>query len=233
MPVPLGAGMLPNSWRRTLGVASAALVAATLHGLVFLWYMNRPAPVPLIAAAPLPMIDIALAAPASPQVVQPAPTPPEPPKPEKKPDPAPVKKAKPKPKPVPKEPVAKRAEVQEEVRETAPPTPAPPAPVKAEAASPHNEVYTPASSTADYLNNPRPVYPSIARSRHWEGLVLLRVYVSPDGHAMEVNVQRSSGHEVLDESALEAVRKWKFVPAKRGDVAQASWVTVPIEFELR
>ena len=33
-------------------------------------------------------------------------------------------------------------------------------------------------------------------------------------------------------SALEAVRKWKFVPVKRSDVAEASWATVPIQFEL-
>ncbi|MGH8475705.1 MAG: energy transducer TonB, partial [Methylococcales bacterium] len=43
----------------------------------------------------------------------------------------------------------------------------------------------------------------------------------------------SSGHEVLDEAALNAVRRWRFVPAKRAGVAQASWATVPIEFELR
>ncbi|MGH8550001.1 MAG: energy transducer TonB [Methylococcales bacterium] len=83
------------------------------------------------------------------------------------------------------------------------------------------------------MNNPKPVYPPIARRRYWEGLVLLRVFVTAQGHCGKVSVNRSSGHEVLDEATLEAVSRWRFVPSKRGELAQASWVTVPIEFELR
>jgi periplasmic protein TonB len=90
----------------------------------------------------------------------------------------------------------------------------------------------PADSNAAYLNNPKPEYPLLARQRHWQGTVLLRVYVGANGQAQSVAVARSSGHEVLDESALEAVREWRFVPAKRGDIAEASWATVPIVFEL-
>jgi protein TonB len=71
-----------------------------------------------------------------------------------------------------------------------------------------------------------------ARQRHWQGAVLLRVYVDADGKALQVNVQRYRGYEVLDDSALDAVKQWRFVPAKRGDSAEASWVTVPIVFEL-
>ncbi|MGH8556373.1 MAG: energy transducer TonB, partial [Methylococcales bacterium] len=81
------------------------------------------------------------------------------------------------------------------------------------------------------MNNPKPVYPRIARRRYCEGLVLLRVFVTAQGHCGKVSVNRSSGHEVLDEAALNAVRRWRFVPAKRAGVAQASWATVPIEFE--
>lgn len=219
----------PISWRRPVGVAMAAALAAVLHGGLAIWFLTRPEPIPVTAAAPLPMIDIALSAPASPTVAQPVEPPPQPPKPEKKPEPAPVKKPKPKPKPVRKESVVKQVEPREKVAESAP---APSAPVRAEASSPRSEAFTPASSDATYLHNPRPVYPGIARSRHWEGLVLLRVYVTPDGRCGEISVQRSSGHEVLDEAALEAVKKWQFVPAKRGDSATASWVAVPIEFRL-
>ena len=71
-----------------------------------------------------------------------------------------------------------------------------------------------------------------ARQRSWQGTVLLRVYVGADGKALQVNIQRSSGHDTLDESALDAVKQWRFVPAKRGDIAEASWATVPIVFEL-
>jgi protein TonB len=179
------------------------------------------------------MIDMVLSAPPAPAVTQPTvPPPPTPRKEAKKPDPKPVKK--PKPKPVRKDSAVKQVEPQkQEQADTAPPAPAAPsAPSQDRAAAPRNDTYTPASSNANYLNNPKPVYPGIARRRHWEGLVLLRVYVTADGRCGEVSVQRSSGHDVLDEAALDAVKKWRFVPAKRGDAAQASWVTVPIEFQL-
>lgn len=228
---PVALAEIPLTWKRPVAVAAAAALAAVLHGLFLFWYVNRPAPLPLTEAAPLPMIDVVLSAPPTPAVAQPnVPPPPVPPKELKKPDPKPVKK----PKPVRKNSEVKRVEPKKlEQTDTAPPAPAAPsAPVQDRAAAPRNDAYTPASSNADYLHNPKPVYPGIARRRHWEGLVVLRVYVTADGHCGEVAVQRSSGHEVLDRAALEAVRKWRFVPAKRGDVAQASWVTVPIEFQL-
>lgn len=233
-PGPMPVAQFPESWNRSLGVAAAAVAAALLHGAMMLWYINRPEPVSFTAAAPLPMIDIALAAPPAPPVTQPdLPPPPVPPKEIKKPEVKPEKKPKPKPKSEVKQKVVKPAEPKEETQEAAPPAPpAPPLPKPDKPAAPRNEPYTPASSDANYLHNPRPVYPGIARQRHWEGLVMLRVYVTPDGHCGELSVARSSGHEVLDESAMEAVRRWQFVSAKRGSTPVASWVTVPIEFNL-
>ncbi|MDD5034436.1 MAG: TonB family protein [Methylococcaceae bacterium] len=230
---------IPVTWRRPLAVAAASILAAGLHGLVWFWYMSRPKPAPLIEATPLPMIDIALSAsPTVPQpVASPPPESPKPPQAAKKPKPKPVKK----PKPVRKVSELKRVErpkeepQREEAQADSPTPAAPPTSVGAvheRVASPPHETYTPASSNAHYLNNPRPVYPDVARSRNWDGLVLLRVHVTEDGHCSELSVQRSSGHEMLDESAMEAVRRWRFVPAKRGELAQASWVTVPIEFRL-
>ncbi|MGH6820329.1 MAG: energy transducer TonB [Methylocella sp.] len=219
-----------SGFRRPFGVALAAALAALLHGAILFWFLERPVSEPPTLAMPLPMIDIALAAPSQPAPPQPV----EVAKPLPKPNPAPkpLKKPKPKRKPQPKK-AAVEEKPSEEIQEASPVAAAPPAPVKAEAASPRAETYTPVSSNANYLNNPKPVYPSIARRRYWEGLVLLRVLVTAQGHCGKVSVNRSSGHEALDESALKAVRKWRFVPAKRGGVAQATWVTVPIEFELR
>lgn len=94
------------------------------------------------------------------------------------------------------------------------------------------EPYSEASFNANYGTNPKPKYPSIARSRGWQGKVLLRVRVTADGLSEEVTVQRSSGHEVLDESAVDAVEKWQFIPAKRGNTAVACTVIVPIIFTL-
>jgi len=46
-------------------------------------------------------------------------------------------------------------------------------------------------------------------------------------------VKKSSGHEILDHSALSAVKQWKFFPAKKGENAIALWVNIPIKFQLQ
>lgn len=91
---------------------------------------------------------------------------------------------------------------------------------------------TEANFNANYGSNPKPKYPGIATSRGWEGTVYLLVQVSVEGLSEQVTVQHSSGYESLDESAIEAVEKWKFLPAKRGNTPVSSSVIVPINFIL-
>ncbi|MDD2738330.1 MAG: energy transducer TonB [Methylomonas lenta] len=231
----LSARIPSNRYRLLMAVTSAALVAALLHGWLLFWYVTRPEPLPFSAAAPLPMISMELSAPPSPVVNQPI-APPQPPKAQVKPKPN-KPKVKPKPKPKPSERLIKQVEERKTV-ESEPVAPAMPATAAPQAlnhnalAAPRNDTYVPADSNAAYLNNPKPEYPLTARQRHWQGTVLLRVYVGANGKALQVNIQRSSGHDTLDESALDAVKQWRFVPAKRGDSAEASWATVPIVFEL-
>lgn len=98
--------------------------------------------------------------------------------------------------------------------------PAPPAPLVA------------ARFDADYLHNPKPVYPPLSRRQSEEGKVLLKVRVSAQGNALEVVISRSSGFPRLDSAAVEAVTHWRFVPAKRGDETVDSSVIVPITFAL-
>ena len=62
--------------------------------------------------------------------------------------------------------------------------------------------------------------------------MLLKVRVLADGTVASVAVATSSGHEVLDEAALEAVRAWHFVPAKQAGQTVESTVNVPINFNL-
>ena len=85
---------------------------------------------------------------------------------------------------------------------------------------------------AAYLNNPAPYYPSSAKKRGVQGKVLLSVVVKSDGTPLTVDISRSSGSSTLDMAALDAVKQWRFVPAKRsGQSVQAS-VIVPIEFKI-
>ena len=82
-------------------------------------------------------------------------------------------------------------------------------------------------------NNPRPEYPRTAREAGWEGTVVLWVEVLPDGAAGAVTLNKSSGHTVLDESALSAVQSWRFVPAMDGNFPVRSVVQLPVRFDLK
>jgi len=85
---------------------------------------------------------------------------------------------------------------------------------------------------AAYLNNPAPYYPQAAKRKGIQGKVMLNVIVKADGTPATVQVYHSSGFIALDEAALEAVRQWKFVPARRGgEFVQAS-VVVPVDFKM-
>lgn len=92
--------------------------------------------------------------------------------------------------------------------------------------------YQAPSFNAGYLHNPPPQYPAMSRRLGEQGRTLLRVIVSADGAAVSVALQTSSGSSRLDEAALDAVRRWRFVPAKRGDQAVSASVVVPIKFSL-
>lgn len=85
----------------------------------------------------------------------------------------------------------------------------------------------------DYSLNPKPKYPRTARKRGYEGEVKLKVYVLANGKVGEIKVIRPSGYEILDQSALEAVKKWVFVPGRENGKEISSWVTVPITFQLK
>ncbi len=83
-----------------------------------------------------------------------------------------------------------------------------------------------------YAFNPKPVYPPAARRDGQEGKTLLLVEVLSNGRVGKVKVEKSSGYKLLDEAAVEAVRKWRFTPAKKGKTPVTAWARVPIEFSL-
>lgn len=87
-------------------------------------------------------------------------------------------------------------------------------------------------SDAAYLNNPKPVYPLAARRRGDQGTVLVRVLVTAEGTAASVSLEKSSGVPALDESALSAVKSWRFVPARQGTQAIEAPYVVPVVFKL-
>lgn len=98
------------------------------------------------------------------------------------------------------------------------------------------EVSTPEVTESAHLRtrlSPPPHYPSIALRRKLEGTVVLRVFVSADGRATAVTIERSSGHRALDDAARRRVlEKWRFEPATRNGITVPAVGLLPIQFRL-
>lgn len=96
----------------------------------------------------------------------------------------------------------------------------------------------PTMATGSSTSKPRivvsskPLYPRMARESGWVGTVIVRTLIAADGAPSEVEIRKSSGHEALDLAAQEAVKNWKFQPAKDGNIPVAKWVDIPIKFDL-
>jgi protein TonB len=79
----------------------------------------------------------------------------------------------------------------------------------------------------------QPRYPASARRLGIQGTTLLRVFVSADGSVTDVGVEQTAGHGDLDNAAADAVRRWRFEPARRGEEPVGMWVLLPVEFRLK
>ena len=75
-----------------------------------------------------------------------------------------------------------------------------------------------------------PVYPSLARQARIQGTVILKIVISKDGDVRDL--QLVSGHPMLAQAAIEAVRHWKYQPyTKDGEVVEVS-TRVRVIFDL-
>ncbi len=216
--------VVPSDYRTAHGIEipskkkvewfAAGFTAIALHALAAVVIANLP-PAEIVAPPKTQPVEIAFVTP---------PPPPPPPKLEEPPKPKVQKAVK-----TPQIPVVQNVVPQNVVSDNVVavqegPPPAPPAPVE--------EKITAARADAGYLNNPPPEYPPVALRQGWSGTVQLRVLVQPDGSASTINVAKTSGKKVLDDAAIAAVQKWKFVPAKRGDTPIEGWVSFPVEFNI-
>lgn len=107
-----------------------------------------------------------------------------------------------------------------------------PAPA-AESVMPASTRSTDADYKAAYLKNPRPAYPLLAIRQGAQGQVLLLVEVLTDGRAGRIELEKSSGHAALDAAAINAVRAWRFTPARKDGLLAAQTVSIPIQFNLK
>ncbi|MBN6531588.1 energy transducer TonB [Acinetobacter pittii] len=231
--------------KNALVIAIVAVAAAHLG----IWYIAKQLPTPqLDVKTPDPVVIEIVKPPEPPKVIEPKIPPvvqkpkippvspkPEPvqkqietPKPQKhveQPKPVEQHKVVEQPRPV-AEPLSKNvvaAPVQQPVSK--------PAEAPAKAAD-DNLPVTEAKGYAGYLSNPAPEYPEQALDRGWEGSVILRVKVLPNGSPDSVTVKQSSGKKILDSAAVRTVKQWKFSPALKGKTPVEGWVDVPIHYQL-
>lgn len=85
---------------------------------------------------------------------------------------------------------------------------------------------------AAYVSGSRPAYPSDAVRAGWEGTVVIRVLVDTGGTAAAVTVRSGSGYASLDEAAVQAVKRWRFTPARQGRTTVESYIDVRVKFNL-
>ena len=83
---------------------------------------------------------------------------------------------------------------------------------------------------AKLISQPQPEYPPLARETHIEGRVVLHVIISVDGAMKEVTVE--SGHPLLVQSALDAVRQWRYKPTLLNGKPVEVDGTVTVDFKL-
>jgi len=86
---------------------------------------------------------------------------------------------------------------------------------------------------AEPIINPAPRYPRRARERGEEGMVILDVEILSDGDVGTVSIYKSSGYSLLDQSALNAVKKWHFSPAQSNGNSLTVHRKIPIIFKLK
>lgn len=213
------AGLIAAVWIQAPAAKLSSLAAPTVEGVLIA--MPEPEEVP-----------------SSPVVETPPPPPPPPKKPEapKKPIPKPV--VQPKPQPVKPPPVETKVAPPENAMTPPTPPPAPaPAPTQVPASvpvtpEPQQEPVQEPQVDASRMKSLAPKYPRLSRRLREQGTVLLEMLVLPDGSVAELRVKTSSGFERLDQAALDAVKSWRFFPARRGGEAIAYRYVQPIAFSL-
>jgi periplasmic protein TonB len=100
------------------------------------------------------------------------------------------------------------------------------------AGQPRAAAILPPRPIAGMATNRPPRYPESARRRQEQGRVMVRVSVAIDGTPTDTRIDASSGHPALDEAAMDAVRQWRFLPARQNDRPVVASAEVPIVFRL-
>lgn len=194
------------------------MAEAVVPAEILVEIMTAPAAPPAPEPAPQPQPKVQAKAP-TPRPVQPTPTPAATPQ----PSPAPLAIAPSAAAPAATAAAPTAVAAAPAAASTGTAVSAPPAPARVELPS----------SSADYLNNPKPPYPALSKRLGEQGRVIVRVWIGTDGIASQASIKQSSGFDRLDQAAVATVLKWRYVPGKRGGVPEAMWFDVPVNWVLQ
>lgn len=237
--------------------AYAVAASILIHAVLLLAFPSlRPGP-SKSSVAPGPIV--ARLAPARPAASPPAPPPEEAPKPKVEEPPPPPKAERPvaptpvaKPAPAPKaaasapSPVKPAPSAPAEAAKPAEPAPAPSTPVakvepQAPSAAPEAPRSTEDSATLEQYRfaiitaaKRYKRYPRVAMDNSWEGTAVVRMVIGADGMIASLSVKTASGHEILDQQALDMIRKAKpLTPIPSALRGKSFAVEVPVIFNLK
>nr|WP_092073035.1 energy transducer TonB [Dendrosporobacter quercicolus]NSL48801.1 energy transducer TonB [Dendrosporobacter quercicolus DSM 1736]SDM53153.1 outer membrane transport energization protein TonB [Dendrosporobacter quercicolus] len=232
-----------NQWRKAMSVS------VFLHFLVFAaaGFLSIGLTAPALPAEEVIMeMDLV----SDPLADRAGPTPE--PAPPQAPEPAPIEPAPTEPQPPASQPVPEPVVASDEIAPTQAAPVAAPAPKPAPSPAPRGgggRKSAPAAAASGgggggsqsgiaapgVLSKVEPSYPPAARKAGHEGVAVLRVKVLSNGRPDEVSVTSSSGSPLLDDAAVSAVRKWRFIPAKdrRSGKTVPAFIRLPVSFKLR
>jgi len=224
--------------RLTWGAAGVLVVVTALHAAgIGRLFMTPPQVTDADAASPIFEVSLErLPPPRLPPELQPR-TDEKPPtdavkQPPRQTRPVPILVDTPTTDPVPPDTQVKKYAIGDELLPGEPGPPMPEGVRGGEGTEPGPAVETPVYWKLKLVDMRPPVYPPRCLRMGIEGRVRVRALVGENGKVQEVTLDRSSGESALDESALEAVRTWRFEPARRNGVPVRAWAIVPVEFKL-
>lgn len=186
------------------------LAVTAVHASAFAWLGTSEPQPPVLQSAP-PLYGALIAAAESPEPEPQSRSEPEP-KPQPKPQPEPEPEPQPEPsveETSPKPEATEQGDAEEDIPQVIPPR------IDARARA-----------------NPPPEYPYASRRAQEEGTVLLTVRIDERGRVVSQRVKKSSGFSRLDQAALEAVRHWRYEPARRNGRPIAYDYLQPVVFSL-
>lgn len=87
-------------------------------------------------------------------------------------------------------------------------------------------------AVSDFNTCAKPLWPMESLRQQQTGTVTFIFLIAVDGRVADAAIKKSSGHALLDEATLDAVRKCKFVPGIKDGQRVASWMQMQYVWTL-